>query len=260
MATAKTCQDEERAVDKAKDFKSDQRWLSKDRRKADDKLDAAKDRLKDCKKDNSSDRAIIMARGMARAASDAGVKFPLRKDWHKGVGIGKKDNEIESKLKLKNVEDAVEYVYKFGRDNDLKQAAGNAVALEALYDLKKNVSGGFISAQIALGIMDIVATVLSLGTYAAVAPAVHTAVGAGQKVSLSMIQKDINTAEAKYANALQMRADRIAAKTARAEAGQKPAGGPDTGGRKKPSGAKKGLLIGGAAAAGLLALSVALGR
>lgn len=251
MATAKTCQDEERAVDKAKDKRSDERWLSKDRRAAGKKVDAAKARLKACKKDNSSDRAIIMTRGMARAAADAGVKFPLKKEWHKGVGLGKKDNEIESKLKLKNVEDAVEYVYKFGRDNDLKEAAGNAVALEALYDLKKNVSGGFISAQIALGIMDIVATVLSLGTYAAVAPAVHTAVGAGQKVSLSMIQKDIDAAEAKYNNALAMRADRIAAKKSTPAAAPPP---------EKKKGVNKGLVIGGVAAAGLLALTTVLGR
>jgi hypothetical protein len=251
MATAKTCQDEERAVDKAKDFKSDQRWLSKDRRKADDKVDAAKARLKACEKSNSSDRAIIMTRGMARAASDAGVKFPLKRDWHKGVGLGKKDNEIEAKLKLKNVEDAVDYINKFADKNDLKQAAGNAVALEALYDLKKNVSGGFISAQIALGIMDIVATVLSLGTYAAVAPAVHTAVGAGQKVSLSMIQKDIDAAEAKYNNALAMRADRIAAKKSNAAVAPPP---------EKKKGVNKGLVIGGAAAAGLLALTAVLGR
>lgn len=196
MAIAKTCQDEAKAVERAKDKKSDTRFLSKERKAAKKDIDKAKDRLKACKKDNSSDRAIIMARGMARAAADAGVKFPLKRDWHKGVGLGKKDNEIESKLKVKNVEDAVEYINKFAGKNDLKQAAGNAVALEALYDLKRNVSGGFISAQIALGIMDIVATVLSLGTYAAVAPAVHTAVGAGQKVSLSVIQKDIDAAEA----------------------------------------------------------------
>lgn len=263
MATAKTCRDEERAVDKARDFKSDQRWLSKDRRKADDKLDAAKDRLKACKKENSDDKAIIMARGMARAAADAKVKFPLKKNWHKDVGIGKKDNEIEKKLKLKNVEDAVEHIKKFGKDNDLNQAAGNAVALEALYDLRGKVAGGFVTAQIALAIMDIVATVLSLGTYATFAPAIHGVVGKGGKVTLEVIQKDINAAEAKYANALQMRQDRIDAKRAQ-EAAKKPISGggvdPSTTGRTKPGGAKKGLLIGGAAAAGLLALSVALGR
>jgi len=254
MATAKTCQDEERAVDKAKDKRSDQRWLSKDRRAAGKKVDQAKDKLKACKKSNSSDRAIIMARGMARAAADAKVKFPLRKNWHKDVGIGKKDNEIESKLKLKNVEDAVEFINKFGDKNDLKQAAGNAVALEALYDLRGKVAGGFITAQIALGIMDIVATVLSLGTYAAVAPAVHTAVGAGQKVSIDVINKDIAAAEAKYSNALAMRADRLAAKTASAPVA--PAPGP----AKKKGIGKKGLVIGGVAVAGLAALTAVLGR
>lgn len=255
MATAKTCRDEEKAVDKAKDKKSDQRLFSKGRKAADDKLDAAKDKLKACKKSNSSDRAIIMARGMARAAADAKVKFPLAKNWHKGVGLGKKDNEIEKKLKLKNVEDAVEYISKFGTQNDLKQAAGNAVVLEALYDLRGKVAGGFITAQIALGIMDIVATVLSLGTYAAVAPAVHTAVGAGQSVSISLINKDIAAAEAKYANALAMRQDRIDAKKA-AAAPSAPAAGKT----EKKAAPKKGLLIGGAAAVGLAALAVALGR
>lgn len=254
MATAKTCQDEAKAIDRAKDKKSDAKWFSKERKAAKKDVQKAKDRLKACKKDNSSDRAIIMARGMARAAADAKVKFPLKKEWHKDVGIGKKDNEIEKKLKLKNVEDAVEYINKFAAKNDLKQAAGNAVALEALYDLRRNVSGGFISAQIALGIMDIVATVLSLGTYAAVAPAVHTAVGAGQKVSLSVIQKDIDAAEAKYNNALAMRADRIAAKKASEPAAAAPAA------PTEKKGLNKGLVIGGVAAAGLLALTTVLGR
>jgi hypothetical protein len=96
--------------------------------------------------------------------------------------------------------------------------------------------------------------VLSLGTYAAVAPAVHTAVGAGQKVSIDVINKDIAAAEAKYSNALAMRADRLAAKTASAPVA--PAPGP----AKKKGIGKKGLVIGGVAVAGLAALTAVLGR
>lgn len=256
MPVAASCLDEQQAIIKAKDAKSKQKFLSKARKEADKKLEAAEKRFKECKKSNSSDRAIIMSRGMARAAQDAGVKFPLKRDWHKGVGLGKKDNEIEKKLKLKHVEDAPTFIDQFAAKHDLKQAAGNAVALEALYDLKKGLSGGFIAAQVAMGIMDIVATVLSLGTYAAVAPAVHMAVGAGQKVSLSVIQKDIDAAEAKYANALAMRKDRLAAKTAVRESAAAPVASAAP--PKKKS--NKGLVIGGAAVAGLAALAVVLGR
>jgi hypothetical protein len=255
MPVAASCLDEQQAIIRAKDAASKQKIFTKARKEADMKLKAAEKRFKDCKKSNSSDRAIIMSRGMARAAQDAGVKFPLKRDWHKGVGLGKKDNEIEKKLKLKHVEDAPTFIDQFAAKHDLKQAAGNAVALEALYDLKKGVSGGFIAAQVAMAIMDIVATVLSLGTYAAVAPAVHMAVGAGQKVSLSVIQKDIDAAEAKYANALAMRKDRLAAKTAVRESAAAPVAS-----AAPPKKSKKGLVIGGAAVAGLAALAVVLGR
>jgi len=255
MPVAASCLDEQQAIIRAKDAKSKQKIFTKARKEADMKLEAAEKRFKDCKKSNSSDRAIIMSRGMARAAQDAGVRFPLKRDWHKGVGLGKKDNEIEKKLKLKHVEDAPAFIDQFAAKHDLKQAAGNAVALEALYDLKKGVSGGFIAAQVAMAIMDIVATVLSLGTYAAVAPAVHMAIKGGQKVSLSVIQKDIDAAEAKYANALAMRKDRLAAKTSVRESAAAPVASD-----APPKKSKKGLVIGGAAVAGLAALAVVLGR
>jgi hypothetical protein len=210
MATAKTCRDEEKAVDRAKAKRPN--WLVhpiEARRFEKSTVNPLQERLKDCEKRNSQARAILMARGMARAAYDCKVKFPMKRDWHQRAGLGKKDNEIERQLKVRNVEDAVVYIHKFAKKNSMAGVAGQATVVESLKDVLTDVDNGAITLQAILGVLDVVATIVSLGSYAAVAPAVHAAVESGRQVTAAIVQRDLDAAERTYQERLKDRATRL---------------------------------------------------
>jgi len=222
VATAKTCQDEERAVQKAKDKRPN--WVLHPIKAAEYEkktVNPLQDKLAECKEANSSKRGILAARAAARAAADAKVSFPMRKDWHKSVGMGKKDNEVEKKLKLRNAEDAVAYVNRFAEKNDMNLVIGNAVAVEALKDVIENVKTGADVAHGLLTVLDVAASVVSMGSYAAMSPWIHRAVTAGEKITVYIVQQDLDEAEGKYQRAKKARADRIEAKRREAERRQR---------------------------------------
>ena len=212
MATPAYCKKFETAIDAAKKKRGNEKWLSKKRKEAGKKVSQAKKDLKECKKGNSDKQAILLARAMARVAADTGTKFPMKKDWHKSAGAFKKDDAVRKAMKVKNTGDAVAKIKTTAKKADLSDALKHASALESLEEVKKGLKGGFIGAQVAAVTMDVVASIFTLGAYAAAAPAVHAAIGAGQAVSLAAVNKDIALNEQKYQAAIQRKVAKAEAK------------------------------------------------
>lgn len=75
------CADELKAYEKLKANRKDKRWLSKDRKAARKKEDAAKDRYKACVKARDDVMVLLLMRATLRARADLGMKVPM--DWKK---------------------------------------------------------------------------------------------------------------------------------------------------------------------------------
>lgn len=212
------CKAEQEAVSRANKRMWSLPVLSPEREQARQALAAAQKKLARCRAENRPAQGVLAARGLAQAAKAAGVKFPLKPGFEKGVLPLKTDKTIKKALKVDTMTAVVDATRNFAEKHDLTDVMQHAVAIEALNDMKKGTTAGFISAQVALAVVDVVAGIFSWGTYAAVAPFVHAAVGAGQKVSTDAINADIELNQGKLKAALQLRAGRIAAKEALAAA------------------------------------------
>jgi len=205
LATAQACKKIEADLDVARGRRDAEVILTRARKDANKKVDALEKKLKACKKTNSQRAGIIYAKGLARAAADARVKFALKPGFEKKAGAFKTDDVVRAALKVKKDTDTVAAGKKFAKQHDLDEAAQAAGIVETLNASMKGAQAGFITAQIAATIVDIVGLFVSLGAYAAAAPAVHGAIAAGQKITIEMIKKDIATAEEKYQRAVKKR-------------------------------------------------------
>lgn len=214
MATAQACKKIEADLDVARGRRDAEVILTRARRQQDKKVDALEKKLRACKKANSQRAGIIFAKGLARAAADARVKFALKPGFEKKAGAFKTDDVVRKALKVKKDTDTVAAGKKFAKTHDLEEAAQAAGIVETLNAALKGATAGFVAAQIAATIVDIVGAFVSLGAYAAAAPAVHGAIAGGQKVTTAMIKKDIATAEEKYQGALKKRKGRADLKAA----------------------------------------------
>lgn len=206
------CQAELQAVRKADKRMWSLPLLSPEREAARKALAAAQKKLDQCRMRNRPTQGVLAARGLAQACKAAGVACPLKAGFEKKLLPLKADEAIKKAFRVKTMTAVVEATKKEAKKNDLAEVMKHTVAIEALNDMKKGTTAGFISAQVALAVVDVVAGIFSWGSYAAVAPFVHAAVGAGQKVSTDAINADISLNEGKLKSALQLRASRAAAK------------------------------------------------
>lgn len=218
MAVATTCLKLQAELDKAKGVRNAQRLFSAERKAAGQKVDALQERYKACKKANTQRAGLLYGKGLARALHDAGVDFPLKPGFEKEAGLGKADNALRKALRVDRNKDLVAAGKKVAKKHDLDEAAQHAATLYALQDATKAAQAGFISAQVAAAVLDVVASIFTWGGYAAAAPFVHGAIGAGQKVSMDALKKDVTLNEAKYQNALKKRQTKIDHAAALAEA------------------------------------------
>ena len=223
MAVAKSCEKIQADFDVARGRRSAERIFSSARRAEGKKVRALRKRYKDCKKTNSQRAGLLFAKGLARAAADSRVKFALKPGFEKGAGLFKTDNVVREALKVKNDRDILAAGQKFAKKHDLVEAAQMAGAVEALKTAMKGAKAGFITAQVGLAVMDVVATIVTIGGYAAAAPVAHSAVAAGQQVTISMMEKDIASAEQRYLGAIQKRKGRADLKAAKEELKQQEA-------------------------------------
>ena len=206
------CRKFQTAFDKAKAARKDEKWLSKGRAAAKKVESSAKRDLKSCEKSNGEKGGIVYTKGLARAAKDANVKFGLKPDFHKGKGLFKADDEIRKAYKISNNKEIMPASKKFAKKHDLDEAAQHASAIYVLKSVLTGTQAGFITAQVALAVLDVVAGIVTLGGYAAAAPAIHIGVGAGQTVSVAAIKADMQKHETLYAQALEKRAAKVEAK------------------------------------------------
>jgi hypothetical protein len=218
MATAQACKKIESDLDVARGRRDAETIFTAGRRRADQKVEALEKKYKACRKANTERAGILYAKGLARAAADAGVKFALKPDFDKKSGLFKTDDVVRKALKVKKDTDTVAAGKKFARKHDLDEAAQTAAAISVLETALKNTTGGFIAAQVAATIAGLVLTVLSLGAYAAVAGATGAALQGGQQVTTAMIKKDLAVANERYQRALDKRSKKSEAKEAAEQA------------------------------------------
>lgn len=226
MKEVAECKRFETAFDKAKAARKDTKLFSAKRKAAKKKEAEAKRALKTCIKSNTGKGGLRFTKGLARAAADAKVKFPLRRDFHKHAGLFKADNLTRDAFKVKTDDEVMPAARKFAKKNDLDEAAQHAAAVYILQDALKGTQAGFITAQVTLAVLDALVGVVSLGSYAAAAPFIHAGVGAGQTVSVAAIKADMNKHEEMYKNALAKRkSKRDAAAALKAQKEQEKAAG-----------------------------------
>jgi hypothetical protein len=161
---------------------------------------------------------IAYAKGLARAAHDAGVKFGLSKDFHKHAGLFRTDNMVRDCFHVKRNVDILPAAKKFAQAHDLDEATQHATAIYVLEDTQKAAKIGFVAAQVALAALDVIASVGTLGGYAVAAPAVHVGVGSGQAVTTKAIQADLNRHKTLYADSLTTLKRKAQAKQAQKDA------------------------------------------
>jgi hypothetical protein len=172
--------------------------LTPRRKAAEKKHRDAKKKLEACKKEFGAAGAVLYARALARAAGDAGVKFGLKPGFQKEAGPFRVADVVKKQFKVGKVVEAIPKAKAFAKKQGLEEAVKYAALVEGLNDAKKGATAGFITAQVGAAIVDVVGGVVSLGTYAAAAPFVHAAIGAGQKLTTDLINKDIALNEQKY--------------------------------------------------------------
>jgi hypothetical protein len=192
------CQSPKAAVEAARKAVWKQKIFTKGRKEAEKKLDAAQKKLGNCKKQFSKTGAILYARALARAAQDTKQKFALKPDFAKKAGTFKADDAVVKAFKVRKIEDAVLSGKKLAKKMGLEKAAEYAATSQALKDTLTGTTVGFIAAQVGAAVVDVVGSFVTLGAYAAAAPAVHAAIAGGQTVTTALIQKDIALNEQKY--------------------------------------------------------------
>ena len=178
------------------------------------KLTAARRALHTCIKTNSGNGGILYSKGLAQAAADAGVKFGLQPDFQKGKGVFAGGDIARKHFKVKKNEEIMPLAKKFAKKHALEEAAQHASAVYALKDALLGTQVGFITAQVGLIVVDAVASVVTVGGYAAAAPFIHAGVGAAQSISVTAIRADMNKHQEMYKNALAKRQSKIDAEAA----------------------------------------------
>jgi hypothetical protein len=195
--------------EKAKAARDKVKILTPARAAAEKKVKEARRALHTCIKTNSGNGGILYSKGLAQAAADAGVKFGLQPDFQKGKGLFKGGDIARKHFKVKKNEEIMPLAKKFAKQNDLDEAAQHASAVYALKDALLGTQVGFITAQVGLAVVDAVASVVTVGGYAAAAPFIHAGVGAAQAVSVTAIKADMNKHQEMYQNALAKRKSKI---------------------------------------------------
>jgi hypothetical protein len=206
------CRTFQTAFDKAKAARKNEKVFSKGRATAKKKESSAKRDLKGCEKANGEKGGVVYTKGLARAAKDANVKFGLKPDFHKGKGLFKADDEIRKAYRIKSNKEIMPASKKFAKKHGLDEAAQHASAVYVLKSVLAGTQAGFITAQVALAVLDVVAGIVTLGGYAAAAPAAHIGVAAGQTVSIAAIKSDMQRHETLYTQALEKRAAKVEAR------------------------------------------------
>ena len=194
--------------------------LTPRRKAAEKKHRDAKKKLDACKKEFGAAGAVLYARALARAAGDAGVKFGLKPGFQKEAGPLRVADVVKKQFKVGKVVEATPKAKAFAKKQGLEEAVKYAALVEGLTDAKKGATAGFITAQVGAAVVDLVGGVFSLGTYAAAAPFVQAAIGAGQKITTELINKDIARNEGLYAEALSKRAAKASARALKKEAAE----------------------------------------
>lgn len=224
MKRVAECKRFEATYDKAKEARKAKKFFSKERKAAGKKENEARRALKTCIKANTGKGGIRYAKGLARAAADAKVKFALKPDFHKHAGLFKTDNVVRAAFKVKTDDEVMPAARKFAKKNDLEEAAQHAAAVYILKDVLTGTQAGFITAQVVLVVLDALIGVVTLGGYEAAAPAIHAGVAAGQTVSVAAIKADMNKHEEMYKNAIaKTKAKREAAAALKAQQEQEKA-------------------------------------
>lgn len=195
---ASVCERRERAVRAADRRMWSLTVLTPEREAARKELERAQRALATCKRNNAPTRGVLLARGYARAAHAAGVRFALEPGFQKRVGLFGVDRAILRAFRVERMEDVVRAGKRLAERHGLAKATEYATTIEALRDTLAGATGGFVTAQVALVALDVVGTIFTLGAYAVAAPAVHAAVGAGQAVTTAMIERDIAANEKRY--------------------------------------------------------------
>lgn len=194
------CEKAERAFAKAKSKKKSARIFSKDRRAARKEQRSYKKTLRACRKSRRGRPTRFFVRAVVRAAKDAGVKFKLKPGFHQGYKLKPRqlDKIMMSAFRVNDQDDIFPAAWRFAKKNGILEPAKLAVLIEVLKDAEKAAKGSAIAAQVALVVLDVLASIFTLGGYAAAAPAVHAGVAAGSQVSIAKIRADRERAEQKY--------------------------------------------------------------
>lgn len=214
------CEKAEDAFERAKRKKKAARIFSKERRESRREQRSYRDTLRQCRKSRRGRPTRFFVRGLARAAKDAGVKFKLKPGFSKGYKLKPRQlNKIMmSALKVKDQDDIFPAAWKFAKKNGILEPTKYAVMIEVLKDAEKAAKGSAIAAQVALVVLDVLASIFTLGGYAAAAPAVHAGAAAGAQISIAKIQSDRKAAEMKYRGFFDKKRAKADAKAAAEEA------------------------------------------
>lgn len=191
MKRREFCPSQVSAVEAAKAAKKKTKFLSKERKAAAKKLNEAQKNLTSCKKKYTAAGGMLYVRGLAQAAQDTGQKFPLKPDFKKKAKPFQADNDARKALGVGKNSELYPAALKYAKRLGLDKATQHAATVYALQDALKGATAGFITAQVGAAIVDVVGSYVTLGGYAAAAPAVHAAIGAGQTVTTAALKADI---------------------------------------------------------------------
>jgi hypothetical protein len=123
------CADELKAYEKAKAAKKSKRWLSKERKAADKKMDAAKERYKACVKARDDVMVLMLIKATLRVRHDLGMKVPM--DWKKVPieNLNKYEEKTYARLwKKSSLAACVDVINKENKKLGIQRQVAHAVA------------------------------------------------------------------------------------------------------------------------------------
>jgi len=156
--------------------------------------------LRACRRSRRGRATRFFIRGLARAANDAGVEFPLKPGFHKGYKFKKKKlNKIMmNALKTENEDQLFDSAWRFAESRKILEPTKYAAGIELMEAAERSTKKGAAVSQVVLTILNGILIVITGGAWTAIAPWTHKAISGGKKVTTAKIKRDKRRAEKRY--------------------------------------------------------------
>lgn len=156
--------------------------------------------LRSCRRSRRGRATRFFIRGLARAASDADIEFPLKPNFHKKFKFKKRKLKeiMMNALNVEKEDELFDSAWRFAEKNKILEPTKYAAGIELMEAAERSTKRGAAVSQVVLTILNGVLIAITGGAWTAIAPWTYKAVSGGKKVTVAKINRDKRRAENRY--------------------------------------------------------------